>query len=402
MAANVVTIGASVFTGASSGVFRRAQARCNASGNQHGAIPARPQVGMGAGGNRKFLGQRRGDALVAPATGRRAILQQGPPKRPPRDLLAMEEEMMGGVDDETPAKGILGAVWKFVRPHTIRGTLLGTTAIVARQLLANPELFNQALVPKALMGLLALLLGNGYIVGINQVYDVEIDKVNKPYLPLASGELSSGTAVAICAAFAILGGGIVAVNFEPLITGLYAFGLFLGTLYSVPPMRLKRSPWAAFIIIAIVRGVLLNFGVHHATTAAIGLPFVWSPPIMFITTFVTVFAICISICKDLSDIEGDKQEGIKTFATEIGAAGIAYLGSGLLVFNYCFAIGSAIIRQDWFNLPLMVCFHSLAALFCIWRTKIMEYQGFTKASVQKYYQNIWYLFYGEYLILPFL
>ena len=74
MAANVVTIGASVFTGASSGVFRRVQARCNASGNQHGAIPARPQVGMGAGGNRKFLGQRRGDALVAPATGRRAIL----------------------------------------------------------------------------------------------------------------------------------------------------------------------------------------------------------------------------------------------------------------------------------------------------------------------------------------
>ena len=141
---------------------------------------------------------------------------------------------------------------------------------------------------------------------------------------------------------------------------------------------------------------------HHATTAAIGLPFVWSPPIMFITTFVTVFAICISICKDLADIEGDKKEGIKTFATEIGAAGIAYLGSGLLVFNYCFAIGSAIIRQDWFNLPLMIGFHSLAILFCIWRTKIMEYQGFTKASVMKYYQNIWYLFYGEYFILPFL
>ena len=404
MAANVVTIGASVFTAAPARVFRRRAPKCNASaGRDHHGPQPRPQVGMGAGGNRKFLGQRRGDALVAPATGRRAILQQGPPKRPPRDLLAMEEEMMGGgVDNEEPAKGLLGAVWKFVRPHTIRGTLLGTTAIVTRQLLQNPELFNQALVPKALMGLLALLLGNGYIVGINQVYDVEIDKVNKPYLPLASGELSSGTAVAICTIFALLGGAIVATNFEPLITGLYAFGLFLGTLYSVPPMRLKRSPWAAFIIIAIVRGVLLNFGVHHATTAAIGLPFVWSPPIMFITTFVTVFAICISICKDLADIEGDKQEGIKTFATEIGAAGIAYLGSGLLVFNYCFAIGSAIIRQDWFNLPLMIGFHSLAILFCIWRTKIMEYQGFTKASVMKYYQNIWYLFYGEYLILPFL
>ena len=53
--------------------------------------------------------------------------------------MAMEEEMMGGgVDNEEPAKGLLGAVWKFVRPHTIRGTLLGTTAIVTRQL-QNPS-----------------------------------------------------------------------------------------------------------------------------------------------------------------------------------------------------------------------------------------------------------------------
>ncbi len=40
----------------------------------------------------------------------------------------------------------------------------------------------QALVPALLM--------NICIVGLNQLYDVEIDRVNKPYLPLASGELS--------------------------------------------------------------------------------------------------------------------------------------------------------------------------------------------------------------------
>ena len=37
------------------------------------------------------------------------------------------------------------------------------------------------------MGVLALLCGNGYIVGINQIYDVDIDIVNKPFLPIASG-----------------------------------------------------------------------------------------------------------------------------------------------------------------------------------------------------------------------
>ena len=43
---------------------------------------------------------------------------------------------------------------------------------------------------------------------------------------------------------------ITSLNFGPLITGLYCFGLFLGTIYSVPPLRLKRSAVAAFMIIA--------------------------------------------------------------------------------------------------------------------------------------------------------
>jgi homogentisate phytyltransferase/homogentisate geranylgeranyltransferase len=38
---------------------------------------------------------------------------------------------------------------------------------------------------------------NVCIVGLNQVYDVAIDKVNKPYLPLASGEFSMRTGIAL-------------------------------------------------------------------------------------------------------------------------------------------------------------------------------------------------------------
>ena len=162
------------------------------------------------------------------------------------------------------------ATWKFVRPHTIRGTILGTTAVVSTALLANPEAFTFTLVPKALLGLVALLCGNGYIVGINQIYDVDIDKLNKPFLPMASGELSTPAAWTLCAVMAAAGAGIVALNFGTLITSLYCFGLFLGSIYSVPPLRLKRFAVPAFMIIACVRCFLLNFGVFHATRAAIG------------------------------------------------------------------------------------------------------------------------------------
>ena len=38
--------------------------------------------------------------------------------------------------------------------------------------------------------MVALLFGNAFIVGINQIYDEDIDKLNKPFLPVASGKMS--------------------------------------------------------------------------------------------------------------------------------------------------------------------------------------------------------------------
>lgn len=43
------------------------------------------------------------------------------------------------------------------------------------------------LVPRALLGMLALLLGNAYIVGINQIYDVDIDKASTGGAAVANG-----------------------------------------------------------------------------------------------------------------------------------------------------------------------------------------------------------------------
>ena len=307
------------------------------------------------------------------------------------------------VDGETGKLNALGAaIWKFVRPHTIRGTLLGTTAIVSKILMGNPEMISMHLVPRALLGLLALLMGNGYIVGINQIYDVDIDKVNKPFLPVASGELSVFAAWAFCAVTALGGAAIVATNFGALITKLYCFGLFLGTIYSVPPLRLKQYALPAFLIIACVRGFLLNFGVYHATRAAIGLPFVWSPAITFITIFVTTFATVIAITKDLPDIEGDLKYKIETFSTRLGVKKVSYIGSGLLLANYIFAIALSVKNPTWFIQPLMIGGHALFASFLIVKTKALENAKFSRDAIQQYYRDIWALFYSEYFLFPWI
>lgn len=88
----------------------------------------------------------------------------------------------------------LRALYKFTRPHTIRGTVLASIAGTTRALIDTPGAVANAawgkLLPRAFIGMIALLLGNAFIVGINQIFDEGIDKMNKPFLPVASGEMS--------------------------------------------------------------------------------------------------------------------------------------------------------------------------------------------------------------------
>jgi homogentisate solanesyltransferase len=103
--------------------------------------------------------------------------------------------------DEVAAGSIkarMRALYKFTRPHTIRGTVLASIAGTVRALVDTPGAISNAnwgtMMPRAIIGMIALLMGNAFIVGINQIYDKEIDEMNKPFLPVASGEMSKRTA----------------------------------------------------------------------------------------------------------------------------------------------------------------------------------------------------------------
>ena len=346
--------------------------------------------------------QRAQPSVRALQCGGRARRQAAPERRVHAGAAAAASSADGLPAASGGVGAFLDAAWKFVRPHTIRGTLLGTTALVTKALLENSHLVDWALLPRALMGLVALLCGNGYIVGINQIYDVDIDTLNKPFLPIAAGLMTPATGRLLCGAFAAVGLALTALNFDRLITGLYSFGLFLGTIYSVPPLRLKRFAVPAFLIIACVRGVLLNFGVYHATRSALGLPFAWSPVVAFITGFVTLFATAIAITKDLPDIEGDRKYGIETLATRMGVRKIAFLGSAILGTNYAVAIGLACAYSHLFNAPVMIAAHAALAAVLLWRTLTLDRAGYSPPAIQEFYRWVWNLFYSEYLLLPFL
>ncbi len=74
-------------------------------------------------------------------------------------------------------------LWRFSRPHTVIGTALsviGLWVIAATTLEVAPPVWDLAAT------LVAGLTVNIAIVGVNQLTDVEIDRVNKPFLPIAA------------------------------------------------------------------------------------------------------------------------------------------------------------------------------------------------------------------------
>ena len=106
-------------------------------------------------------------------------------------------------------KARLRAIYKFTRPHTIRGTILASIAGTTRALIDTPGALVNAqwavMLPRAFIGMIALLCGNAFIVGINQIFDDDIDKLNKPFLPVASGEMSKRFAWVAVATAGIIG-----------------------------------------------------------------------------------------------------------------------------------------------------------------------------------------------------
>jgi len=222
-------------------------------------------------------------------------------------------------------------VYRFSRPHTLIGTALSIPALHALAAPNLPSFFTLTTFNSVVFALIPSLLINVFITGLNQMSDVEIDKINKPYLPMAAGYLSMRKATLIILA-CLTGGLSFAASSSPLSTpGLKMTLLastFLGAAYSLPPLRLKRFPlFAAFCIVA-VRGAILNVGFYsHALVAAFG-----GSTTNFLTTLKTdkkcqlvslffgTFGVVIALMKDVPDTEGDKKEKIRTLSVRIGRA----------------------------------------------------------------------------------
>ncbi|MEL7084418.1 MAG: homogentisate phytyltransferase [Cyanobacteria bacterium J06597_1] len=287
------------------------------------------------------------------------------------------------------------SMWRFSRPHTIYGT---SASILGLYLLAynSSEMGGLASLSTLAIALVACLCANIYIVGLNQLYDIEIDRINKPHLPLASKALSWQQGCWIVGLTGILSVALSAVT-NPYLLATVSISSIIGTAYSLPPIRLKRFPFPASLCIYTVRGLVVNIGLYLYFRSEQSLTPQTSPELWALVGFVLVFTLAIALFKDIPDMEGDRQFNVATISILLGAKQTFHLCLWLLTATYI-AVTVAALQLFTLDARILGFGHAIAVALLWWyRSRLSSWSS---DRMYGYYQLIWKLFYVEYLLFP--
>lgn len=247
---------------------------------------------------------------------------------------------------------------ELARPFTLLAPSVGfLSGGVVAWMARRPEgLSGAAATLEVLLGALAAACLNAASNAINQIYDLEIDRINKPDRPLPSGTINLREAwifTLVCYVLTFLLAALVnrwffiIVLFTSLIT--YA--------YSGPPFRTKRFGILANVTIAIPRGCLLVV----AGWSSIANPMDREPWLLGLV--MGLYILGAATTKDFSDMEGDRKYGCMTLPIRYGVRASAWMISPFFILPFillAFFAGTGWLSADgrWIGL--------LGVLLAVW------------------------------------
>jgi len=173
--------------------------------------------------------------------------------------------------------------------------------------------------PEAVFGFLTASLMMAGTMVANDVYDVEIDKVNSPQRPLPSGTVRTRDAVVLAVALSV-----AAIGFSALL-GLWTFltallALALMVYYNT---RGKKTGLIGNAVVSF--NVALPFFYGGLAVNSIG-------PLLFIFSVVAFLAnFAREVAKGIADVKGDNLRQVRTLAVVRGTKVAALTSTGLFI-----------------------------------------------------------------------
>lgn len=171
---------------------------------------------------------------------------------------------------------------------------------------------------KLIWGVMTLVFLNAASNTLNQITDLDIDRINKPKRPLVTGIVTVKEARLIAVALYLI------CLWRAALVNRYFFILIVLLIlitigYSAEPVRFKKRLFLANISIALGRG-MLGFVAAWCIFGHVLSPIPW-----VIGAIMFVYLIGAMTTKDFTDVKGDKEFGCRTLPVVFGTRNATYL-----------------------------------------------------------------------------
>ena len=185
----------------------------------------------------------------------------------------------------------------------------------------SAALSGQSDLPGLILLLVTFLVGAVYL--LNQIYDVESDRINKKLFFLAEGHISKKNAIFETVLLNLIS--IIPAYFISLQLGLlFTLGFSFGFFYSAPPFSFKGKPLGGFLCNVLAHGNLAFLIGWSMNKTLSGESILFSLPYMF-----AVGAVYLNTT--VPDMEGDKKSGKITLTVKWGKEVVVILSCILVL-----------------------------------------------------------------------
>ena len=245
-------------------------------------------------------------------------------------------------------------VLALARPFTLLAPSVGALAHAGAAHFATGTALS---VQRIGLGLASALLATASSNAWNQVFDVEIDRVNRPTRPVPAGRMTearalwlghAGAALALVCGFAA----------SPVFGACVAAGVLASWIYSAPPLRMKRRTWGALLTISVPRGGLVPI----AGWALVVDPRSYGDPWWWAAASFS-FVLGAAATKDFADMEGDAAHGCRTLPVVWGPERAARWVAPFLVAPFGLVI--ALLVADRIHADLAAALGIYGVLACL-------------------------------------
>lgn len=250
------------------------------------------------------------------------------------------------------------ALARLVRPLNLVIVALGV--FVGGFLAEGSRAFDAPLIGSLVLAALSVVGIAAGANSLNDVADEEIDRINRPDRPLASGQISRNAAFGVWALGTFVGLIIAATLSLPHLL----IAVLAGVLMTVYNYRLKRVPFSGNAVVSVLVAMSLVYGAMAVGTASAAF---------YAAGFAFLVTLAREIVKDVEDIRGDEVLGARTLPIVIGATR-ARMVAGAIIGATMLATPLPFLFSNYSGLYLLVVL-AAAAFMVAAMHEIMSPQG---------------------------